>query len=46
MRYFFKDDLERFLAAGRLSLESLTPFPQTTGAPSTETWNVLATARG
>jgi SAM-dependent methyltransferase len=46
MRYFFRDELERFLGASRLSLLDLTPFPDTTAPLSSAAWNVLATAAG
>ena len=45
MRYFFRDELERFLGERRLSLDAVTPFPDTTEPLSTGAWNVLATAR-
>ena len=44
MRYFFRDDLERFLGAAGLSLQRLTPFPDMTTPLSSAAWNVLATA--
>lgn len=46
MRYFFRADLEQFLGDARLSLRTLTPFPDITTPLSTETWNVIATASG
>jgi len=46
MRYFFRDELERFLGAAGLSKQDLTPFPDTTAPLSAASWNVLATASG
>lgn len=46
MRYFFRDDLERFLGDAGLSLQALSPFPDTTALLSSTSWNVLATASG
>ena len=46
MRYFFADELERFLADAGLSLRALTPFPDTAAPLSDAAWNVLATASG
>ena len=46
MRYFFVDELKRFLIAADLSLRGLTPFPDTTAHLSEGSWNVLGTASG
>jgi SAM-dependent methyltransferase len=46
MRYFFTDELKTFLRDAGMSLVSLKPFPEMTGAPSEVSWNVLATVRG
>lgn len=46
MRYFFPDELERFLDGSGLSLYGVTPFPDTTAPLSSASWNVLATALG
>jgi SAM-dependent methyltransferase len=46
MRYFFSDELQRFLGAAGLSLENLRPFPDTTAPLSSAAWNVIAMASG
>jgi hypothetical protein len=45
MRYFFREDLERFLGGAQMTLQTMTPFPDVATSLSTETWNVIATAR-
>ena len=45
MRYFFRDELDRFLAASGFSLVRLGAFPAFDEEPGEETWNVLAVAR-
>lgn len=44
MRYFFDDELGQFLRAAGLSLQTLTPFPDTAAPLSSASWNVLATS--
>lgn len=45
MRYFFRDELDRFLAASHLLLVRLGAFPAFDEEPGEDTWNVLAVAR-
>lgn len=46
MRYFFEDELGKFLSEVGLTLKSLTAFPDVDQAPSVDSWNVLAVAAG
>jgi len=46
MRYFFREELDQFLSVAGMSLQNLTPFPDTTAALSSAAWNVLARRRG
>lgn len=45
MRYFFRDELDRFLTAARFALLRLGAFPDFDAEPDDTTWNVLAVAR-
>jgi SAM-dependent methyltransferase len=45
VRYFFRDELERFLAAAHLELVHLCPMGEPDAEPSQQSWNVLACAR-
>lgn len=44
MRYFFADELERFLSAAGLKLLRLGGFPDVDAEPDETTWNVLCVA--
>ena len=45
VRYFFGDELERFLTSAGFTLLRLGAFPHFEQAPDESTWNVLAVAR-
>ena len=45
MRYFFRDELDRFITASNFSLLRLGVFPAFDEEPDESSWNVLAVAR-
>jgi hypothetical protein len=46
MRYFFEDELGRFLRDAGLTLRAVTAFPDLENPPSVAAWNVLVVAAG
>jgi SAM-dependent methyltransferase len=46
MRYFFEDELGRFLRDAGLTLRAVTAFPDLENPPSVAAWNVLVMAAG
>jgi SAM-dependent methyltransferase len=46
MRYFFEDDLARYLEAAELGLQAVAAFPDVENPPSVASWNVLVVAYG
>ena len=46
MRYFFEEELDRFLDEAGLTLRSVAAFPDVENPPSVDSWNVLVVAAG
>lgn len=46
MRYFYEEELGRFLEEAGLTLRTVTAFPDVANQPSADSWNVLVVAAG
>jgi SAM-dependent methyltransferase len=46
MRYFFEDELGKFLGDAGLLIQAVTAFPEVERKPSLDSWNVLVIAAG
>jgi SAM-dependent methyltransferase len=46
MRYFFEEEVGRFLEEAGLTLRAVTAFPDVENQPSADSWNVLVVAAG